>query len=239
MKKKNLSISTFMVLCIMVFAPIVAQAQILAVPPTGDLTGRWWQWAVSMPSSQSAITDTTGALCGLNQQGGVWFLAGTTGGSVTRSCSIPAGKAILFPIITAEWSVAEANAFADLSGGTTCFVSGIINGIDQKALRACANAQIDHVTYKETDIDGVNVQNLDNYRVQSPIFSFNADPNNPFGIPGGITKSVSDGYWILIPTLSKGQHSIHFHGKAEFQDVVPPYTPFTFDTEATYNINIV
>jgi hypothetical protein len=32
----------------------------------------------------------------------VWYLASTAGGAVTRSCTIPAGKTILFPIVNTE-----------------------------------------------------------------------------------------------------------------------------------------
>lgn len=217
-----------MVLILMVLGPIAAQAQILPVKPYGELTAKWWQWGVSIPAEQNPITDPTGAFCDVGQSGVVWFLAGTTGGSATRSCTIPFGKAILFPIITAEWSVSEAEA-----NGGNCFIPDVISGTSVTALKACAKAQIDHVTFKEAVIDGVNVENLDNYRVQSPVFRFDAVQDNVFAIPPGTSKSVSNGFWILLPPLPKGQHDIHFHGTAYF-----PEFDFTFDTETTYNILI-
>ena len=60
---------------------------------------KWWKWVLAIPASQNPIFDQTGADCGLGQNGGVWYLAGTTGGAVTRTCTIPAGKSIFFPII--------------------------------------------------------------------------------------------------------------------------------------------
>lgn len=238
MKKKKLSIkqlSTMMVMGLMVLAPIVAQAGV-TTPPTGDLTAKWWQWAVSIPAASNPIvsdttTDPTGELCDVKQSDVVWFLAGTTGGSATRKCTIPFGKAILFPILTAEWSVAEAEGL-----GGNCFIPNVMSGTSEEALRECAKVTIDHVTLKQADIDGVNVQNLDNYRVQSPLFGFKAVQNNVFAIPKGKSQSVSDGYWILLPSLPKGQHTVHFHGTAEFSE---PELGFTFDTEVTYHISIV
>jgi hypothetical protein len=35
----------------------------------GEWSAKWWQWAVSIPASNSPITDTTGANCAVNQSG--------------------------------------------------------------------------------------------------------------------------------------------------------------------------
>src|SRR5579884_1628590 len=60
----------------------------------------WWQWALSIPTNVNPLLDTTGANCQQGQSGKVWFLAGTLGGSpVVRKCTIPAGKAIFFPVL--------------------------------------------------------------------------------------------------------------------------------------------
>ena len=37
----------------------------------------WWQWLLSIPKDTSPAGDTTGKNCGTNQQGPIWFLAGT------------------------------------------------------------------------------------------------------------------------------------------------------------------
>ena len=41
----------------------------------------WWQWLLSIPKDTSPAGDTTGKNCGTNQQGPIWFLAGTFGGA--------------------------------------------------------------------------------------------------------------------------------------------------------------
>ena len=64
-----------------------------------EWTTEWWRWALSIPLDQSPILDTTGAFSDVGQSGPVYNLAGTFGGFVTRSCTIPNGKAILFPIV--------------------------------------------------------------------------------------------------------------------------------------------
>ena len=80
----------------------------LVVPPDGIVDGqpltsyadRWWQWAYAMPQSESPIVDEVGTFCHVGQSGPVWFLAGGYGSSkIHRSCTIPAGRHLFFPVI--------------------------------------------------------------------------------------------------------------------------------------------
>jgi hypothetical protein len=64
------------------------------------LSAEWWQWALSIPTSVNPQTDTTGEFSVVGQRGPIWFLAGTFGGgTATRSCSVPQGAALFFPVI--------------------------------------------------------------------------------------------------------------------------------------------
>src|SRR3954454_20436949 len=65
-------------------------------------TTKWQQWLMSTPENINPAADSTGKYCSLNQNGSVWFLAGTLGSSADRTCNIPKGKDILFPIIASE-----------------------------------------------------------------------------------------------------------------------------------------
>ena len=69
----------------------------------GKTYGEWvvayWQWALSFPTAASPlISDPDGSLAGLGQSGPVWFLGSTLGDSVTRTFTMPAGKAIFVPV---------------------------------------------------------------------------------------------------------------------------------------------
>jgi hypothetical protein len=98
--------------------------------------------------------------CTVNQSGPVWFLAGavSSNGPVPLSCTVPPGKAILVPVINAEWSTNE-----DMGCGDT-----------YQSLLACAAALMNLVTQRAFSIDGVagdlgpNPQNRSPFRVQSP-----------------------------------------------------------------------
>jgi len=225
-KVLRLSVMAAIILGFIVSIPLVATAadtNPVVVPVDSDYEGlsygnwsaKWWQWALSIPAPDNPLLDTSGEKCGEGQSGNVWFLAGTFGGSAERTCTVPAGKAILFPIINAECSTVEGN------------------GKTEEELSACAKDLIDHVRVKEAKVDGMPLIDLNNYRVQSPLFRFRLPPNNILGLSPGSSPSVSDGYWILLEPLSTGPHTIHFRGVAPF-----PEFGFTFKTEVTYTLTV-
>src|SRR5207245_1119877 len=69
----------------------------------GGWSAAWWQYVLSQPASSNPLVDTTGARCGVGQSGPVFFLVGAFGsGKTTRDqCTVPAGKALFFPLVNA------------------------------------------------------------------------------------------------------------------------------------------
>jgi hypothetical protein len=181
----------------------------------GDWSAKWWIWALSIPEENNPITDQTGENCAINQQGPVWFLAGTLGGSVTRECDVPAGKALLLSPLNIECSYAEFPAMKT-----------------ETELRDCAQWPGASV---EVTIDGVKLQEIDKYNVQSPIFDVVMPENNIFGAPAGPTEAVSGGWWVLLQPLRPGNHQLSFGGSVLDN---PTTGTQSFATEATYNLNI-
>jgi hypothetical protein len=134
-------------------------------------------------------------------------LAGTAGGSATRSCTTDK-TTFLVPLINVECSTAE--------GEGTTFVE----------LSACAKGFADDFTHLRLKVDGRAVGNLKSLRVQAES-TFTSVDGNVFGIPpASNSKFAADGYWALI-TLTPGQHTITFGGF---------YRPFDFRPEATYHL---
>lgn len=156
-------------------------------------TAKWWKWLMEIDSKVNPASDGTGANCNKNQLGPVWFLAGSTVGSASRTCTIPAGKAILFPVVGAECSYAEN---PNLKTGPE--------------LRNCAMTIVNVVSHIEAKVDTMVLQNLQMPRVQSPLFSFVFPANNIFGAPGGSSQSVGDGFFVFLKPLSVGKHDITF-----------------------------
>lgn len=72
--------------------------------PAGQTYGRWaaawWEWVLGVPGASNPAADPTGQYCAQRQVDRVWFLAGSfSSAPVVRSCSIPAGKSLFFPLI--------------------------------------------------------------------------------------------------------------------------------------------
>jgi hypothetical protein len=163
----------------------------------GDWSAKWWQWAVLTPADKSPLKDNTGINCNQGQTYPIWFLAGTFGGSAERTCSIPAGKAIMFPVYNGECSFVEYPQYKT-----------------EQDLRNCAKAQLNKVTNLDASVDGVKIQDLKSYRAQSSLFDLVLPNTNVFGLAAGPTKSVADGFWIILKPLSSGKHEIHFSGSS-------------------------
>jgi hypothetical protein len=163
--------------------------------PYAEWAGNWQKWLFLIPQSINPLTDPTGKNCAQNQNGPVWFLAGTGGGSADRTCTIPAGKAIFYPVISSECSYADTPNVKSESG-----------------LVSCSQADNNRAINLQATLDGVNINQLDKYRATSPLFSVTIPHNNIFGAPAGPTQGISDGFWVFLHPLPPGKHELHFSG---------------------------
>ncbi|GAA4572623.1 signal protein [Planotetraspora kaengkrachanensis] len=84
---------------------------------TETIQGRWWTWAASEGESTNPVMDTTGEFCDRNQPVDVWFLAGTFGGTVQRTCRVPAGRPVVVPLANLVCSEAECKDFLATAQG--------------------------------------------------------------------------------------------------------------------------
>ncbi len=188
-----------------------------------DLSAAYWQWVYSLPADRHPLFNTADVSAG--QSGDVWFLGGAYASTanigaptvtVARNVSVLEGQAIFLPLIAAESSVAERD------------------GSDFDTLLANSQRAIDAVDTLSCSIDGVPLPNLGSYRVSSDAFNWGPLPANnvfrdPTNYPAGETSlAASDGYFLLIPYLSPGDHSIHFTGG------IPG-----FHQDVTYNLTVM
>jgi hypothetical protein len=156
---------------------------------------KWWQRMFSICHDNNPVIDDSGKNCRYKQSGPVWFLAGTVISSrVFRHCSIPDGKAILFPIINTERSTAELPCASN------------------SQLIEAAKYDIDQVSRLGVTIDGAKLEHLDEYRTSTPPFYLKIPKDNFMGLKHGNTIAVSDGFWIILKPMPIGNHVIHFIG---------------------------
>lgn len=158
-----------------------------------EWTVRWWRWAHSFADGERPYQDPDGSRCALGQDedGPVWFLAGTDGRSgVRRRCQVPVGKHLLVPVINmyshapriGEYALRCDQVKARVMVNNDALVSAVVV-LDGKALPRPA-------------------------RLTSRCF-------DPF--PGGDAEdrthpgpyhAAADGYWLLLPPLAPGRHRL-------------------------------
>jgi hypothetical protein len=150
------------------------------------------------------MLDHTGAYCAVGQSGPVWYLGGGgkgRGGTETRTCTVPAGKALF--VSPAGWECSTAQG----------------NGDTLAALRSCAKGDGDQVTEADVTVDGVHLTNLlTRYRFETPLFTLAYPADNFMGVPGpGTTKAVAGNIFVILAPLAAGRHTVDFRGS-----FVPP-----------------
>jgi hypothetical protein len=175
----------------------------------GQESNAWWQWGLSIPTSTNPqIGDYSGGpKCSAGQSGSVWFLAGVFGGGkATRSCTIPAGKTLLFPTF---------NSFQNNVGNGTAACPNTDYSVQQ--MWGFLDQTIATVTSHEATVDGVPQQdqragpNNSPYSVTVPADNlFNLICGNPPIPAGTYSPNVSDGFYVLLAPLSPGTYTIHF-----------------------------
>ena len=113
------------------------------------------------------------------------------------------------------------------------------NGTSEAELRGAANFFADHAVNLSCTIDGRLLQNVEAYRASSPLFTFGPLPeNNLLGLPESTTSpAVSDGYFVMLAPLSKGQHTIHFAGAFVFTQAEDGFD-FSFSLDITYHLTV-
>jgi hypothetical protein len=206
--------------------------QIFPANKVAELGDRWWQWIASLnvEENPNPFTETGQAGCdvGLQDNGRLLFLVGsprneTTGEFPIHECEIQKDVSILFPIVNVICDNLEAPPFF---------------GANETAQRICANNLADTAFDLHANIDGFEVKNPEQYRVDSPAggFTLTAVGNNTVGIPAGTGTAVQDGFWILLKPLKPGEHIISFSGAFDFTQV--PGIGSIIEAGATYILDI-
>lgn len=153
---------------------------------------KWWRWLLSIPPELNPGLDQNGMHASENQiDPHVWFLAGTFGGSVVRTCKIPYGRAIFMPVINYHCS------FADYPHIRT-----------ETELRPLCEKEIDDIKNISFMVDDLPLSNLMAYRASSPLFAIELKDNNVLNVAKCNTQMISDGYWVFLKPLEIGPHQL-------------------------------
>jgi hypothetical protein len=224
METRRLSCSTLIagltaLLLAVAFTPVSAEDNGTRQQGEGkyaQLTALWWQWESAQPAvdvngtNTNPVLDSTGEYAAVGQEDGIgpgdkfFFLAGTFGGDVTRTATVPSGKALFFPVLALEVDNA--------ADPPTAF--------SVPELRARAKAVIDSATSLYATLDGTD---LEIFRARSPVFAYTVPDENSiydyFGLfgpqfEGTIKPAVADGYWVFRAPLPSGEYTLKFGSTA-------------------------
>lgn len=188
-------------------APIKSQPHGLSY---GDWGARWYQWALGTPVS---VNPVAGADCRGGQVAHVWFLHGVFGaGEAERSCRIPAGTALFFPLIN--------NAYA-------AFLNDPPETRTEAFVRSMATCNADALS---ASIDGQPIEHPARYHVdaqETPLFEIQLPVDNILGLTEAdaqdllLSPVAHSGYYLFLHPLSPGTHTIEWQasGACGAQDI--------------------
>jgi hypothetical protein len=212
-------------------ADVVPRDSVVFGRTYGEWASAWHQWTDSMPAAKHPLFDT--ATCEEGQSGPVWFLGGRFCSEVNancnnlpavRTCTVPAGKALFFPILNVSCLDKEAEIGA-------CFGAGPLIAEMRKALEGV----VDQTTGLKLTIDGKRFGcNLKkDFRVQSTVYSTTVPDKSLYpeigepDIIAGTYLGVDDGVYVMLEPLKKGEHTLNFKGT---------FPQFNFILDFTYKL---
>lgn len=205
-------------------------------PATVEQAKGWLRWAFAQPWSTGPVLDTTGAACADGQSGSDWFLAGTTGGDVTRTCTIPANKTLVVPMIN-RWIVFRPEAYPDADAVAKA-QNMADNYLKQQQARTCELVlKIDGVEVAG-DYDDMFEDLYVEEKVPFDVYLYPGDNfMSPYGVPSGINgghmPAETAGHYAEIEPLAPGDHVLELAGKT-----CQNKNQVIFETSATYYLHV-
>jgi hypothetical protein len=191
--KRAIVMAISVILALAVAAPIASGKPASQSQDLKALTEAWWTWAITEPSPLEG-NYKGGPRCEGEFIEGVFFLAGTTGGDATRTCTVPADTALFFPVINYFCTDDEPN-------------------YPQCASNYVAKALANGEPYATLDGEDLQIS-----RIATGPFTLTVPKRNIFKAPAGGYTAVSDGLWVYLPQgLEPGTYTLQFGG--DFGDV--------------------
>ena len=206
----------------------------------GEWVAKWWQFMAPIPAEVSPGYDLTGEYAASGQSGHVWFLADCPPwllgpeDTITRTCDIPTGTALFFPVCMLPWVTIPGLDFP-IQDPPIDAVEWTLENLDW--IRESMASLMGGVSEMSCEIDGRAVRDLEGYYVQSPLFGmYGEDIGFP---PGYFPACLGDGVYLMLAPLSVGPHTIHFR-VVQWLPWFTPETPegFTRYVDITYNLTV-
>jgi hypothetical protein len=155
-------------------------------------------------------------------QGDTWFLAGDPAGSgepVERTCSMPAGSRLFFPVVNYAWVFTDPETDTDKQARkeTQAFMTGLLSdpGFRKSMVVTVDGKEVHRIVRGKSHF----------FDVQLPENNVLNSPKDP--VPAGTYRAFADGFWVTLPPLSEGEHTIHWE-----------MTSSEFSQDVTYHLTV-
>ena len=191
----------------------------------GEWSAAWWKQAYASPVTPGSPFATGAVNCTQLGQGNVVFLVGTTPASgpvASRSCDVPAGTALLIPLIDAECSLAIDKAVT-YPARLRC-ARDLMDAVDRRSLLL-------HIGLHGSGL-GITAPPvlLSLFRVDSPPFTWTSVDGNAFGVdPYTDNPAAANGFFVMLAGLPRGQWDVSLGGAAP---------SLGFSTQANYVLTV-
>jgi hypothetical protein len=185
---------------------------------TGELVTAWWQWALSKPVNSNPLfggdPNYSEKQCDGTPLNGTpdktWFLAGTFDENVVeRACTMPPNRQLFFPVFNTAVIADPGDTEAGLLAQAREFIDSVLADPDFSMV---------------VTVDGNQLQNASIVRTEAGLFTGTSP------LLHGKYTAVADGFWVTLPPLSAGEHTIHW-------EVSAPNVDFFQDN--TYHLTVV
>ena len=186
------------------FDPLIHQDTPAAEHAYEARAQQWIEWISEQPWEAGPLFDEDGSRCGLGQSGNTWFLVGTTGGTVERSCTIPAHKKLFFPLVN-RWVVQYPYAVDDeFIADATEYLHGNRDAVCDLTLRINGQDLLPDLETMKEEL----------YAEQLTPFETVYGEDNLIGDPSfaGSYMNMVEGHWALLHPLPPGEYDLEFGG---------------------------
>jgi hypothetical protein len=182
-----------------------------------EWSAAYWQWLFALPLEGHPGNDNPFDVTD-GQYGRVWFLTGPFG-EIERDITIPAGTSLFISLINVDASTLEEPPFYAATA---------------EEQLAIANEFASFFTDLSFTVDGKSVENIGDFLVTSPQFSFTAPSPWLFGATGGTGTATGVGYFVMLAPLSVGTHTIEYTAAYKFSEDPADY----YLIDVTYNVTV-
>jgi len=187
--------------------------------PYADWIAKWWDYNVDIGAEVHPRDNFSPERCNLDQDHNdpVYYLPDNLSGEEQRNCTVPAGKAILAPLITGScW---DDNTDPILQ--------------TEEGLRECSKEGQEFGVVSAT-LDGRQLQNLEQYRATSDVFNMTVAEDNAFQSPSGTFPAMADGFFAFLEPLPPGEHILVLE-----QSVLNPVqSEYSFASRTNYVLTV-